>query len=152
MKPISNKSLVGALKELTISTFSEENGHLIFVESKKNLKFPIERVFVVYAGRDQIRGQHAHKECHQFLICLQGEVDVNCNDGKSISMLSLKNPTQGILIPPGIWAEQIYKQENSILMVLCDREYDEGDYIRDFDEFLLFAEKLQHSKDKNRNG
>ena len=57
-------------------------------------------------------------------------------------MFSLKNPTQGILIPPGIWAEQVYKEENSILMVLCDREYDEGDYIRDFNEFLLFTKNL----------
>jgi hypothetical protein len=55
------------------------------------------------------------------------------------------------VIPPGIWAEQVYEEENSILMVLCDREYDEGDYIRDFNEFLLFKKDLQKSKNENEN-
>jgi dTDP-4-dehydrorhamnose 3,5-epimerase-like enzyme len=148
----NDNNLLESIRLRDISNYSEENGYLIFIEGKNDIYFSIERVFVVYASLGQIRGQHAHKECSQFLVCLHGEVVVKCNDGKSSSMFSLKNPTQGILIPPGIWAEQVYKEENSILMVLCDREYNEGDYIRDFNEFLLFTKNLLNVQDENRNG
>jgi dTDP-4-dehydrorhamnose 3,5-epimerase-like enzyme len=152
MDKSNDNNLLESIRLRDISNYSEENGHLIFIEGKNDIYFSIERVFVVYASLGQIRGQHAHKECSQFLVCLHGEVVVKCNDGKSSSMFLLKNPTQGILIPPGIWAEQVYKEENSILMVLCDREYNEGDYIRDFNEFLLFTKNLLNVQDENRNG
>ena len=152
MDKSNDNNLLESIRLRDISNYSEENGHLIFIEGTNDIYFSIERVFVVYASLGQIRGQHAHKECSQFLVCLHGEVVVKCNDGKSSSMFLLKNPTQGILIPPGIWAEQVYKEENSILMVLCDREYNEGDYIRDFNEFLLFTKNLLNVQDENRNG
>ena len=151
MDKSNENNLLESIRLKDVSNYSEENGHLLFVEGKKDIHFSIERVFVVYASQGQIRGQHAHKECSQFLICLNGEVVVKCNDGKSSSIFSLKNPTHGIVIPPGIWAEQVYKEDNSILMVLCDREYDEVDYIRDFNEFLLFKRDLQKSKNENEN-
>ena len=128
------------IKQFLISNYSEENGQLIVVESKKDIPYSIQRSFVVFAGANQVRGQHAHEKCSQFLICLNGSVDVKCDDGRKKSSHSLTNPFQGLLIPPGIWSEQIYKDANSILLVLCDRKYEVEDYIRDYDYFLRFKD------------
>jgi hypothetical protein len=49
----------------------------------------------------------------------------------------------GLLVPPGIWAEEIYEKPHSVLAVLCDRPYEEGDYIRDFEEFKAYRIKLK---------
>lgn len=42
----------------------------------------------------------------------------------------------GILVPPGIWATQEYLDDSSVVIVFCDREFEPGDYIRDYQEFL----------------
>ena len=40
------------------------------------------------------------------------------------------------MLPPMIWAEQVYKLDKSILTVLCDRIYEEEDYIRNYNKYL----------------
>jgi dTDP-4-dehydrorhamnose 3,5-epimerase-like enzyme len=119
----------------------EDNGDLIVVESNKHVPFLIERVFMVKAPVNEIRGQHSHKRCTQFLICYSGSVEVICDDGQNRTYYLLNKPNLGLLIPPGIWAQQTYLTENSILTVLCDRPYEVEDYIRDYDEFKLYNQQ-----------
>jgi dTDP-4-dehydrorhamnose 3,5-epimerase-like enzyme len=49
----------------------------------------------------------------------------------------------GLLIPPGIWSEQLYLTENTVLTVLCDRVYEAEDYIREYSIFLKFRKSLE---------
>ena len=114
----------------------EENGDLIVMEQHNNVPFEIQRVFVVRAPKGSIRGQHSHIKCTQLLTCPNGIIDVQCDDGKNKSYFTLNHPNIALLIPPGIWAQQTYKVENSILTVLCDRIYETEDYIRDYNEFI----------------
>jgi dTDP-4-dehydrorhamnose 3,5-epimerase-like enzyme len=134
------RNTIKSVKQVNIPTFFEDNGHLIVVESNKTFPFPIKRSFTVFAENGNIRGQHAHKKCTQLLTCLNGSVRVICNDGENILEFLLSNPSEGLLIPPEIWSEQIYELENSILMVTCDRVYESEDYIRDFNEYISFRE------------
>jgi dTDP-4-dehydrorhamnose 3,5-epimerase-like enzyme len=113
----------------------ENNGNLIVMEGNKQVPFSIARVFIVKAPKDEVRGQHSHKKCTQFLICNSGSVEVICDDGTNRQIYLLNKPNKGLLIPPGIWAQQTYLMENSILTVLCDRPYEADDYIREYDEF-----------------
>ena len=101
----------------------EENGDLIVMEQHKNVPFEIQRVFVVRAPKGAIRGQHSHIKCTQLLTCPNGIIDIECDDGKNKSYFTLNHPNIALLIPPGIWAQQTYTVENSILTVLCDRKY-----------------------------
>jgi dTDP-4-dehydrorhamnose 3,5-epimerase-like enzyme len=142
----SDKNLLESIRITDIWNYSEENGYLIVVESKKDIPYLIQRTFVVFASANQVRGQHAHKKCSQFLICLNGSVDVKCDDGMSTSVYSLTNPFQGLMIPPGIWAEQIYKADNSIMMVLCDQKFEEEEYIRDYGTFISFKNSTPSQK------
>ena len=115
---------------------TQENGTgVLSIFEESNLPFSLRRVFTIKADKDEIRGKYAHKECSQILKCVSGEVDVILKDGFSKEILTLNVMDGGILIPPGIWAEQIYKQDGTVLLVLCDQLYSENDYIRSVDEY-----------------
>jgi len=97
-----------------------------------DVPFYVKRVFVVNnVTVGEIRGNHAHKDCIQALICLNGEVNIHIH---GIGYHSLFKG-QTLLIDKLTWSSQKYLQPNSELMVLCSHEYDKNDYITDFEEF-----------------
>ena len=117
----------------------ESNGSLVIAEVDNNIiPFSIKRVFNVRAYKGDIRGKHAHYRCSQLLICSYGEVKVTCYNSIKTEVYTLDKPNLGLLIEPGIWAEQKYIESNSILTVLCDRPYEESDYINSYDEFIVY--------------
>lgn len=134
-----------AVKIVAIRNSSDVNGSLGFIEGGRDVPFPFARAFFVYGVHaGDIRGQHAHKRCHQFLVCVHGRVEVTCDDGKNKKTFVLDSPLKGIHIPPSIWAEQRYASSETMLMVLADRLFEESDYLRDYDAFLEFrAEESQ---------
>ena len=102
-----------------------------------NLPFTIKRVFsVVNAQGGSKRGQHAHKKCNQLISCISGEINLICDDGNTQVETLLSPDNDAVLVPCGIWAEQNYIKDNSVIIVFCDQLYNEEDYIRDYDEFL----------------
>jgi dTDP-4-dehydrorhamnose 3,5-epimerase-like enzyme len=115
-----------------------DNGDLAVMEGQREVPFPIARVFVVRGLKGVIRGKHAHKYCTQFLTCPYGEVLVECDDGVEVKSFVLDRPQIGLLIPPGIWAQQTYLLANSVLTVLCDRPFEHEDYIRDYNLFKSY--------------
>jgi UDP-2-acetamido-3-amino-2,3-dideoxy-glucuronate N-acetyltransferase len=84
------------------------------------------------------RGQHAHRLCSQFMICVSGKVDVFCDDGRDQRTFTLDRSNVALLVPPTIWSTVIFRDKGSVLAVLCDRLYEEGDYIRDSISFLAY--------------
>ncbi len=117
---------------------------LVPIESGADIPFPIARVFTINAKAGVIGGQHAHRRCSQLLICLEGAVEVVSRIDGSGQVRSdrLDRPHQGVLIPPGIWAEQRYLADPTVLMVLCDQGYDADDYVRDFAAFEAFRHRV----------
>ena len=129
------------IETFNLTTFSDDRGDLTVLENLKDVPFDFQRVFYVYGVKpEERRGGHAHTMTSQFLICLNGKITVECKDGEGTEFYILDSPKQGILIPSGIWAEQIYIEENSILLVLCDHLYFEEDYIKSYEEFLQWKE------------
>jgi hypothetical protein len=111
-------------------------GDLVAMEGLNHLPFSIARVFTVNAPAGNSRGNHAHKACTQFLVCPTGCVEVVCDDGTDRVVFILDRPNVGLLVPPSIWARQTYRAPGSVLLVICDRPYEEDDYIRDYTTFL----------------
>ena len=72
------------------------------------------------------------------MVCVQGACRLICDDGEERRDFVLDIANQAIVIPHGIWAEQYYLEEGTVLIVLCDLPYDENDYIRDYDAYLAF--------------
>lgn len=116
--------------------FSDPNGMLTVFEAEKTVPFPVQRVFSVTAGRGSKRGDHAHVRCSQLVVCVTGRVRLSCFDGEVVEDAILESSHNGVLIPPGTWAAQEYLQDNSTILVFCDRIYEADDYIRDYEEFL----------------
>jgi dTDP-4-dehydrorhamnose 3,5-epimerase-like enzyme len=123
---------------ISFPNFLDENGELCVYESPVYVPFVIKRVFTIRAPLDSVRGQHAHKKCSQLLISLTGKILITCDDGANKTEYLLAGMNSGLLIPPGIWAEQKYLDENSLLMVLCSHPFDEADYLRDYKIFKEF--------------
>jgi len=129
---------IDSVKLFTLPYYSGGNGDLVVVEGLNNVPFTIARVFVVRAPSGAIRGQHAHRSCVQFLTCPSGSIEVFCDDGEQTMAFLLDRPDMGLLIPPSIWAQQTYKEAGTVLTVLCDRLFEEADYIREYEEFKAF--------------
>ena len=130
------------VKLIELPYHKENNGDLVAVEGESNvIPFSIKRVFNVRAQKGNIRGRHAHRQCSQLLICTNCSIEVKCDDGSTNDLYVLDKPNFGLLIAPGVWAEQRYMENNTILTVLCDRPFEEVDYLRNYEDFIIFAKK-----------
>lgn len=112
-------------------------GHLTALEFTQDLPFVPQRIFMTYGIPSQsTRGEHAHRLCEQFLVCVHGECHVMVDDGEKREEFCLNRPTFGVLVPSMVWAQEHRHSQDSVLMVLASRPYEAGDYIRDYEQFL----------------
>ena len=114
----------------------DERGALVALELD-DCPFAPRRIFAVYdVPSESLRGEHAHRKCHQFLVSLAGSVTCGVSDGTAQEEVELDGPGIGIHIPPMIWGTQWRYTQDAVLLVLASHPYDPDDYIRDRDEFL----------------
>lgn len=129
---------VADVRLVELAMHAREDGELVVVEQGKAIAFPVLRMFTVRAAQGAIRGRHAHKQCWQFLLCVHGAIEVECDDGTSKQAFLLDAGNKGLLVPPSIWASETYVVGESVLSVLCDRLYEADDYLRDYEQFLAW--------------
>lgn len=131
---------VGGCELWRLPHFGDLRGNLAPLEFGSDLPFPPARSFLVHAvPSDKVRGEHAHHECHQFLIAAHGSLAVVVDDGHHRKEVSLTEPSVGLYMPPGIWGIQYKFRAETVLLVMASHAYDAGDYIRDYSEFLRLA-------------
>lgn len=118
---------------------SHEKGNITVVENGKTVPFKIRRVYYLYdiPGGEE-RGAHAHKELRQLVVAASGSFDVVLDDGNVKRTFSLIRPHQGLLIVPGIWRELNNFSSGSVCLVMASLEYDEHDYIRNYDDYIKY--------------
>jgi hypothetical protein len=110
----------------------------IAVVEKETLPFSVKRVYYLYdIPSFAKRGGHAHNQLKQILIAVSGSFDVILKDGKNQKRVTLNKPDKGLLIENNTWRELENFSSGAVCLVLASSEYDEADYIRNFDEFLL---------------
>ena len=86
-----------------------------------------------------MRGAHAHRECHQFLVCVAGRLKCLVDDGELNDKIDMDGPSVGVHIPPLVWGTQWRYSSDAVLLVIASHPYDAADYIRDYDEFLALV-------------
>ena len=102
-----------------------------------DVPFDVKRYFLVFGvSGKEIRGEHAHRMLHQFLICVHGRCHVVADDGEHRQEFILDDPTVGVHLPPMVWSTQYHYTDDAVLLVLASEHYDADDYIRDYAEFL----------------
>jgi len=134
-----NKVTVYDCSLLQLRKLKNRSGNITPVENSEDIPFDINRVFYLYdIPGGESRGAHAHKECHQFLIAASGAFEVLLDDGKIKRQVLLNSPNIGLHIPPGIWASEVNFSSGSICLVLASHNYNENDYLRDYNEYLTY--------------
>lgn len=115
-------------------------GRLSFGEIGRHIPFEVKRYFVVFGvSSKDIRGEHAHKTLHQFLICVHGSCNVMVDDGTEREEFLLDGPGVGVYLPPRVWGAQYKYSPDAVLVVLTSDFYDPGDYVREYSEFLALC-------------
>lgn len=135
------KSKVSDIEIKVIDVFSQGESKLASVEFERNVPWPIQRVFYISSLDEVERGNHAHKECIQAIICLSGEVEIVCFDGEEEVNIILNGLDRLLIIPSGIWIKLKFKPE-TVISVLANQKYDEQDYIRNWQDFQVYRSTL----------
>lgn len=127
---------VDDIRLFSLRTVIEPDGKLVPIESDRDIPFVIKRMFYVFGVHNQNdRGKHSHYNTKQVLICINGEIDILCDDGNKKETYTLKKKNQALYLPEMIWDEIAFKSKDSILLSIASTYYNHSDYISDYDEF-----------------
>ena len=128
---------------LPLSKIHNRAGNITIVEGQRNIPFDVRRIYYLYdipGGAD--RGGHAHKELYQLIVAASGSFDVLLDDGQNKKIVTLNRPEYGLMVVPGIWRELFEFSSGAICLVLASHKYDKDDYIRNYDQFVSFRERI----------
>jgi hypothetical protein len=143
METTSDRSLnqvlsLDSCKLINLPKIADPRGNLTFLENNRHIPFAIQRVFYLYdvpGGAE--RAGHALKRCHQFLIAMSGSFDVIAYNGKDKQRFHLNRSYYGLHLPPMFWREIDNFSSGSVCLVLASETYDEKDYFRDYNHYLI---------------
>ncbi len=124
---------------IQLKRITDPRGNLTVAEQFKDLPFSIKRAYWVYdVPAGESRGGHAHKNLYQFLIAVSGSFTVTLDNGAERKPFLLNHPWEGLLIGPNTWRTLDDFSSGAVCLCLASEEYDEEDYIRDYDDFIKF--------------
>ena len=124
-------------KILSLPKIGDERGNLSIIEQAKQIPFEIRRVHWIYDVPGGVnRGGHAYKETEEFIVALSGSFDVVVDDGEGRKAYSLNRSYFGLYVPKGMWRTMTNFSTNSLALVLSSTDYDENDYVSDYEEYV----------------
>lgn len=127
--------MIEGIRYIEIPRITDPRGNLAVIE-KDCLPYKVQRVYYLYdVPSDAYRGGHAHKECRETLIALSGSFEVVIDTGVTKQRITLNKPNKGVCIDINIWRELENFSSGAVCLVLASHEYEETDYIRDYEEF-----------------
>lgn len=121
---------------LQLKKILDPQGNLSIVEEMKDVSFKIERSYWIYdVPGGEIRGGHAYKTLQEFIVALSGSFDVVLHNGEKEQRFTLNRSYYGLYVPKMYWRQMENFSTNSVALILADQEYNENEYIRDFEQF-----------------
>lgn len=120
---------------------SQRKGDISVVENGQTVPFDVKRVYYLYDVPGGVeRGGHAHKALYQLIFAASGSFTVTLDDGTNKKVVTLNRPYQGLLVKPGIWRDLDNFSSGSVCLVLASEKYDAEDYIREYDDFVMYRD------------
>jgi hypothetical protein len=114
----------------------DDRGNLSLIEEENHIPFKIQRTYWIYdVPGGEKRGGHAYSSLQEFIVALSGSFDILLNDGKKEYCFHLNRSYYGLYIPKMMWRSLENFSTNSLALIVADQNYDESDYIRDYDSF-----------------
>lgn len=139
---MSRSSSVYDCTIIELDKHSHEKGNITVVQNGIDIPFDVCRTYYLYdVPGGESRGGHAHYELRQLIVAAGGSFDVQIDDGNVKRTYTLNRPYQGLLVVPGLWRELDNFSSGSVCLVLASMDYDEADYIRDYDKFIEYKAK-----------
>ena len=127
---------------IDIPKIHDAKGNLSVIEGN-TVPFAIRRVYYLYDVPSHAeRLGHAHKKLQKVLVALSGSFDVVLRDGDNDKVVTLNRPNLGLFIPHGLWREMRNFSAGSVCLVIASENYDEADYIRDFESYKLSENRI----------
>ena len=125
------------IQKIKLNEINNNLGKLITFNDflKKNV-FKVKNIFLISGKKNSTRGHHAHKKSTQILLCINGKIEIKCIYKKQSKKFILRKTHIGLLIPPFVWSEIKFLDQNSQLLVVSNYQYIENEYIRKYEHFL----------------
>ena len=128
---------------IQLNKIHNKAGNITVIEENIHLPFDVKRVYYLYdVPGGGVRGGHAHKKLQQLIVAASGCFDVLLDDGINKKVVELNRPYYGLLVVPGIWRELLNFSSGAISLVLASEKYDERDYLRDYDIFKEYKNRI----------
>jgi hypothetical protein len=114
----------------------DDRGNITFLEGENHIPFKIKRTYWIYdVPGGEGRGGHAYITTHEFIIAISGSFDVVLDNSKEIKNYPLNRSYFGLYVPNMIWRKLENFSTNSLCLILASDDYDENEYIRDYETF-----------------
>lgn len=141
---MSKNFSVDDCKVVELPIVHNESGNISVLENGVNIPFEIKRVYYLYdVPMGAERGGHGHYKLEQYVVAVSGSFTFVLDDGETKKEVFLNHPNKALHIKPGIWREMTDFSSGSICLVLASLHYDEEDYIRNYEEYLDYIEKVK---------
>ena len=127
---------------INLKKFTKPSGKLLPITFNNKFPIKVKRMFFIYGKKKYKRGDHAHKKCSQVFIPIKGKIKINMKYRNIKKKVLLNyNQSRALLVPPKIWSNIEFVDNQSVALVLTDYEYDFKDYIETYEEFIAFQRK-----------
>ena len=136
MGGLTNLNVSNFPELIELSGFEDLRGNLVVGEFSQFPFVPARFFAISDVPNKNVRGAHAHRHCHQLLVCLSGSVKAATDDGHVRKEYLLDSSRYGLHMPPMMWGAQYSYSPDAVLGVFASLPYDDADYIRDYSEFL----------------
>ena len=126
-------------KIINFKKFIKASGKLLPITFNNKFPIKVKRIFIIYGKKNYVRGDHAHKKCSQVFFPIMGKIKINMKYKQTEKSVFLShNLSKALLVPPRVWSSVEFLNNNSVVLVLTDYEYDYKDYIEIYKEFIAF--------------
>ena len=127
-------------KIIHLKKIPDSRGNLTAIEQRGDVPFEIRRVYWIFdVPGGERRGGHAYRQGQELIVALSGSFDVMTDNGHESDSFSLNCSYYGLYVPAGTWREISNFSTNSIALILSSTDYDEADYIRNYEDFMVYA-------------
>ncbi len=133
------------LERINIPSSSNSLGDIRFTQFDFSKYFTVQRIYLIgNVPVGAIRGRHAHKNLEQIFISAKGSFKLTVMDNLRSETVEISDESGAFYLPSGFWRELSEFTPGAVCLVLASEQFDEKDYIRNFDSFLdWLASKCQ---------
>lgn len=126
-----------------LKTFTDSRGNLTIAQAGAEIPFSIQRAYWIYGVPEgEERGMHANRISYQYLVAVNGSVDITLEDRDGRRTYRLDSKDKGLLVPPLTWNELKNFSRDAVLLVFASHPYDIGTYINSHEEFLKLIQSI----------